>query len=109
MQATSGKLALVVVVVVVVFVAACAAPPPRAHDVRRIAASTQARVADDLTIGAGNCWEEDGRPTCGLWIAGAEPRRVRAGQTLEAGARRIRVIEVDADSVLVEVTPSAVR
>jgi hypothetical protein len=90
---------------IVLVTAACGSPPPQGL---RIAASTQARIDGELRIGAGNCWPEGSRPSCAIWITGAAPAtyhyRVRAGETIHAGARRIEVLEVDDRSVVVAVS-----
>jgi hypothetical protein len=86
---------------------ATACAPPRPPGLV-IAATTQTRVDDDLTIGAGNCWEHDDRPSCAIWITRASAPtyhyRVVAGQRVHAGARRIDVLDVTRGSVVVEVS-----
>jgi hypothetical protein len=54
--------------------------------------------AGGLMIGAGNFWDEDGQPTCGLSLSSPyRTERVRAGQVLEHAGRRIAVLRLERD------------
>ncbi|HEY8210199.1 MAG TPA: hypothetical protein VIG99_22095 [Myxococcaceae bacterium] len=64
----------------------------------RIQDGTQAHLGAGLTIGAGNFWDEGGQLTCALWISGSPAgERVKKGQVLERGGRRIEVVDVARD------------
>jgi hypothetical protein len=65
----------------------------------------------DLHIGAGNFWEEGGQLTCQLSLSNPfRNERVKQGQLLEQGDRKIEVLRVERGSngkglVTVKVTP----
>jgi hypothetical protein len=56
---------------------------------------TQARIGSNLTVGAGNFWEEGGQLTCALWIQPAgQGERVKKGQVLERDGQKIEVVDI---------------
>jgi len=72
----------------------------------RLQTGTQANLGAGMMIGAGNFWDEGGQPTCALWISPSQTgERVRKGQVLERGGRRIEVLDVTAAVVVLRVSP----